>query len=575
MNEVSFRDSILDSIDTIVTESSNDVLFSLLDTADKAMMIMENCADTDDIWKYSIWQEADGNAEQIDKDKHPFKENSTLKTILMLPINLIKFIFKTISQAFSPQKTEEASKLQKIASGAPKVAKKVAGWFTTENGEIKWPVVITTAGGGALTIDAIVQKIRGKDGLAVKFFNLIKGWIDTHFRKLQTIAKRYSNIKDLPSTVECKVITEGDEVAYETNLNIEQAAKYFESCSNITKTLGDKIKAIGDAKDNNTKVKLSSELRSAIGQNMALIPFTNTMQKYTTKQITDFYTNNAGILTAVTDQSVISDFTTKYSNAIKGTQAEQKESKIVSKAGITENDANSVSMFFQAMSAVVVFVATLQNGTNQINTVIADILKAAGVNDDSQITNIEEKGTAEQPETEIKKVEETPKPEDATTEKQEPAEPTPEGQLDTSTTETSTEELPEQSSDENPTGTTSDSSEPVVVADARAKDIMTYIDGKKFKAGQTITPEEAVALLAQSKAAPNAKAVKIPTQANPVIYTSKNKSLLGRKIGLNIGAFADGKVTAIKQKTDGTIVLEYAVEDEEPIDPVVAAWYNK
>ena len=228
-----------------------------------------------------------------------------------------------------------------------------------------------------------------------------------------------------------------------------------------------------------------------------------------------------------------------------------------------------------AMSEVVIFIKNLQDGTNQINTVIADILKAAGVSDGSQITNIEEKGTAEQPEAEIKKVEETPNPE-AAPETQEPAaEPTPEGQTDTDATETPAEEPPVQSSDENPAETTSDSSEPVVVADARAKDIMTYIDGKKFKAGQTITPEEAIALLAQSKAAPNAKAVKIPTQAKPVIYTSKNKSLLGRKVGLNIGAFADGKVTAIKQNTDGTIVLEYAVEDEEPIDPVVASWYNK
>lgn len=580
MNEVSFRDSILDSIDTIVTESSNDVLFSLLDTADKAMMIMENCTDTDDIWKYSIWQEADGNAEQIDKDKHPFKENSTLKTILMLPINLIKFIFKTISQAFSPQKTEEASKLQQIASAAPKVANKVAGWFINEDGEIRWPVVITTAGGGALTIDAIVQKIRGKDGLAVKFFKLIKDWISSHFGKLHKIAKKYN--QNFPDSVSCDLKNDGDNPSYETNLNIEQADKYLKSCGEIFNTLDDKIKAIADAKDDSEKNKLSKELRAAIGKNLVLIPFVNSKQTYTLDQITNFYKTHSELLKQSFNQDTVSKFTTSYSSAIQSTNkgtdeqtgAQKKEAAF---AGHIDTEAvNSVNVFMSAMSEVVIFIKNLQDGTNQINTVIADILKAAGVSDGSQITNIEEKGTAEQPETEIKKVEETSKPEEAAEApvEQKADEALADGETPTGETE-STEESPVQSSDENPAETTSDSSEPVVVADARAKDIMTYIDGKKFKAGQTITPEEAIALLAQSKAAPNAKAVKIPTQANPVIYTSKNKSLLGRKVGLNIGAFADGKVTAIKQNTDGTIVLEYAVEDEEPIDPVVASWYNK
>jgi len=425
MNEVSFRDSILDSIDTIVTESSNDVLFSLLDTADKAMMIMENCADTDDIWKYSIWQEADGNAEQIDKDKHPFKENSTLKTILMLPINLIKFIFKTISQAFSPQKTEEASKLQKIASAAPKVANKVAGWFINEDGEIRWPVWVTTAGGTAITIDAIVAKIRGKDGLAVKFFNLIKDWISSHFGKLHKIAKRYN--QNFPDSVSCDLKADGDNPSYETNLNIEQADKYLKSCGEIFNTLDDKIKAIADAKDDSVKNKLSKELRAAIGKNLVLIPFVNSKQTYTLDQITNFYKTHSELLKQSFNQDTVSKFTTSYSAAIQSTKKDTDkktgaQNKEESFAGHIDPEAvNSVNVFMSAMSEVVIFIKNLQDGTNQINTVIADILKAAGVSDDSQITSVEEKGTAEQPETEIKKVEETPKPEPAP-ETQEPAE---------------------------------------------------------------------------------------------------------------------------------------------------------
>lgn len=673
MNEVSFRDSILDSIDTIVTESSNDVLFSLLDTADKAMMIMENCADTDDIWKYSIWQEADGNAEQIDKDKHPFKENSTLKTILMLPINLIKFIFKTISQAFSPQKTEEASKLQQIASAAPKVANKVAGWFINEDGEIRWPVVITTAGGGALTIDAIVQKIRGKDGLAVKFFKLIKDWISSHFGKLHKIAKKYN--QNFPDSVSCDLKNDGDNPSYETNLNIEQADKYLKSCGEIFNTLDDKIKAIADAKDDSEKNKLSKELRAAIGKNLVLIPFVNSKQTYTLDQITNFYKTHSELLKQSFNQDTVSKFTSSYSTAIQSTKgakettgAQNKESRFAS--NIDTEAVNSVNVFMSAMSEVVIFIKNLQDGTNQINTVIADILKAAGVNNDSQITNIEEKGTAEQPETEIKKVEETPKPEDAAPDAQEPVEPTPEGQTDTNTAETSAEERPEQSSDENPVGTTSDSSEPTSedeakpeagaesseskitpdsvltaqqVYDLLRKEGKTYfwdvVDGElyyypndeeeipvdhmriwlkngSFKFGKSLNGDEfkgrmlrlhddgkwyfdkenasdtsSVPMIKKGEhiTAEQAKAAMEALGINVTDYKVENGVLVnpsGTKINGKLNLVKKGKtlddsegnkIRAIQRNTDDNTYsfVEYAVEDEEPIDPVVASWYNK
>lgn len=568
MNEVSFRDSILDSIDTIVTESSNDVLFSLLDTADKAVMIMENCADTDDIWKYSIWQEADGNAEQIDKDKHPFKENSTLKTILMLPINLIKFIFKTISQAFSPQKTEEASKLQQIASAAPKVANKVAGWFINEDGEIKWPVWVTTAGGGAITIDAIVARIRGKDGLAVKFFKLIKDWISSHFGKLHKIAKKYN--QNFPDSVSCDLKNDGDNPSYETNLNIEQADKYLKSCGEIFNTLDDKIKSIADAKDDSEKNKLSKELRAAIGKNLVLIPFVNSKQTYTLDQITNFYKTHSELLKQSFNQDTVSKFTTSYSSAIQSTNkgtdeqtgAQKKEAAF---AGHIDTEAvNSVNVFMSAMSEVVIFIKNLQDGTNQINTVIADILKAAGVSDGSQITNIEEKGTAEQPETEIKKVEETPTPEDAASETQEPAAettskdtngegsdnstPQPEGQLnaDGEPTETTTGETPTEPKIEN------------------------------YKKGEALTPDQVIEVLKALGANPGYSVSKTGVLLN------KNGKAVGRSINLmgegnnQISAkTADDETVKVFNLKNGKWYLEYAVEDEEPIDPVVASWYNK
>lgn len=633
MNEVSFRNDILDEIDEVVTESSNDVLFSLLDTADKAMMIMENCADTDDIWKYSIWQEADGNAEQIDKDKHPFKENSTLKTILMLPINLIKFIFKTISQAFSPQKTEEASKLQRIASAAPKVANKVAGWFINEDGEIRWPVVITTASGGALTIDAIVQKIRGKDGLAAKFINFIRDWISSHFGKLHKIAKRYN--QNFPDSVSCDLKNDGDNPSYETNLNIEQADKYLKSCGEIFNTLDDKIKAIADAKDDSEKNKLSKELRAAIGKNLVLIPFVNSKQTYTLDQITNFYKTHSELLKQSFNQDTVSKFTTSYSNAIQstkgadvGTGAQNKEKSF---AGHIGSDAvNSVNVFMSAMSEVVIFIKNLQDGTNQINTVIADILKAAGVNDDSQITNIEEKGTAEQPETEIKKADVPVEPAveeyeevtitdgktpdgfpngyftkgadgkyvavDADTtqidpntkyyKKKETAPPA--DQVETAAAapadQVETGGAAQSGNDVTPTAVeTGETVQNGVIATAKDIDVDKFIGDKKFNRGDNLTPEEALSLMKKTGAYPNARIEKISGQQKPVIFTTGNKSLLGQKRDLNgnIAAYLtnskDIKNLKIHQSTDGTITLEYAVDDEDdtPIDPSVSAWYSK
>ena len=106
-NEI--RDNVLgyiSAIEDVALESEMAVTLSLMEAADKAMMIMENY-EGDYIDSFSVFQEAAGD----EKDpKHPFKEDGLLKTIIMAPINLIKLIIAKLKKLFGK---EEQTKLQK------------------------------------------------------------------------------------------------------------------------------------------------------------------------------------------------------------------------------------------------------------------------------------------------------------------------------------------------------------------------------------------------------------------------------------------------------------------------------
>ena len=94
------------AIDDVALESEMAVTLSLMEAADKAMMIMENY-DGEYIDSFSIFQEAAGDGKD---PAHPFKEDGLLKTIVMAPINLIKLIIAKLKKVFGK---EEQTKLQK------------------------------------------------------------------------------------------------------------------------------------------------------------------------------------------------------------------------------------------------------------------------------------------------------------------------------------------------------------------------------------------------------------------------------------------------------------------------------
>jgi hypothetical protein len=317
MNEVSFRDSVLDSIDTIVTESSNDVLFSLLDTADKAMMIMENCADTDDIWKYSVWQEADDNkGEEIDKDKHPFKESSTLKTILMLPINLIKLIAKVISQAFSPQKAEETSELAAVVAKSKNVFEKVAPFLFKEDGSVNGPVVVTIAGTGvAIRVEEILL---GKNSVIHKAIRAMKeAW-----KRIKIRIGNYG-VGDLPDEITFTV-SKKDASKYDTNIDFDKVNAYIDAVANYLNDVPNKITAIETAKDDATKGVKLKELNNATREVMKLCPTVPTFKQYSAEDIAKFYVAISN-KTNQFNQTTVNQFDDSYKKAVGNLKTNRSE----------------------------------------------------------------------------------------------------------------------------------------------------------------------------------------------------------------------------------------------------------
>ena len=529
MNEVSFRDSILDSIDTIVTESSNDVLFSLLDTADKAMMIMENCADTDDIWKYSIWQEADGNAEQIDKDKHPFKENSTLKTILMLPINLIKFIFKTISQAFSPQKAQESSKLAAVAEKSKTVVQKVLPFFFTDEGELNLPIVIGAGAGTAgLTLDAIIRK---NHSIVVSVINKIRDLFTRAVRALKQM--RGEDVPDQFTFTPNK----SDASKYDTCLDFEKADTYLDEMGKLFEGLSAKIKAIKDAPEEKNKIAKSNELVSEIKKATNLCPIYKSIKTYSTTEIAAFYSTASEKTQKFAKQEAVNTFINEYKTSIADNDKTQK---------VIANVSQALGRSFAVYNAFITAVQGINDINDTINKAIGEIARQVPDPNNAQVTTGGETPQAE----------ETPNPE-AAPETQEPAEQNGENAPTEGDTSAENNDSNGAAAEQSNVDTTENSA-PVI------------------KKGEHITAEQAKAAMGALGLNVADYKVENGVLVNPSGTKINGKLNLGKK-GKTFDDSEGNKIRAIQRNADDNTYsfVEYAVEDEEPIDPVVASWYNK
>ena len=101
MNKLNYEIlSAIDNIETTVMESEMNVMNSLIDSYDKAVMILENCNDNTDVDSFDIFQEsvimeADENGENNTDGNKPKK---SIKEII---IDILLFIPRMIKKAYN------------------------------------------------------------------------------------------------------------------------------------------------------------------------------------------------------------------------------------------------------------------------------------------------------------------------------------------------------------------------------------------------------------------------------------------------------------------------------------------
>lgn len=117
--ENTIRTDVMDAIsniDDVVAESDLSVLSSMIDSFDKASVILENY-NGDDVDMFNIFQEADEGKE------NPFKEKNAFWTVVKFIPNLIKLIIDKIKKVFSKEEQTKTQQVLDTIKNAPQEAK--------------------------------------------------------------------------------------------------------------------------------------------------------------------------------------------------------------------------------------------------------------------------------------------------------------------------------------------------------------------------------------------------------------------------------------------------------------------
>ena len=221
-NEI--RDNVLgyiSAIEDVALESEMAVTLSLMEAADKAMMIMENY-EGDYIDSFSIFQEATGDGKD---PNHPFKEDGLLKTIVMAPINLIKLIIAKLKKLFGK---EEMTKKEKAAAAIKKIGAE-AGDIITQLCEIAAghkPALVV----GGLTISAAAL------GIATGKIQAVYGKMKNAFEAYSKLDRSLNNVKNAPLPT---IVYKGDETYVSTVFDLK----------GLTSCCGEVLNALADYKN--------------------------------------------------------------------------------------------------------------------------------------------------------------------------------------------------------------------------------------------------------------------------------------------------------------------------------------
>lgn len=199
----------ISAVDDAVMESEMGVTLSLMEAADKAMMIMENY-EGDFIDSFSIFQEAAGSGKD---PAHPFKEDTVLKTIIRFIPNLFKLIIAKLNKLFNK---DERTKFEKAMDALKKSATPVADLINS--------IVDAVAENKEKVIIAGIPISLAALGIATGAFKKAYNSATSAMREYFKLAD--PSIKDL-ETVDVKLVKGG--TAIKTHFNIDALAGWFET----------------------------------------------------------------------------------------------------------------------------------------------------------------------------------------------------------------------------------------------------------------------------------------------------------------------------------------------------------
>lgn len=117
--ENTIRTDVMDAIsniDDVVTESDLSVISSMIESFDKASVILENY-NGDDVEMFNIFQEADNGKE------NPFKEKNAFWTVVKFIPNLVKLIIDKIKKAFGKEEQTKTQLVINSIKNAPQETK--------------------------------------------------------------------------------------------------------------------------------------------------------------------------------------------------------------------------------------------------------------------------------------------------------------------------------------------------------------------------------------------------------------------------------------------------------------------
>ena len=302
---VSLRDDVLaaiDSIDNVVTESEIDVLVSMLGATDKAVSIMENYSG-DELGSFGIFMEDGENNSGNEK-----KDESVLKSIVMLPIRLLQSLWKLITGQFNKESVETTkAAAMKVEDVEPGVFNSLLGFFKSGDGG---PDVVKIAGLG-LAASLLV-------GFKSKFKTAVTTGTDTMKNTFSAIRDKCGMRQDMVNDFVFEVSGEGDNKSIKTNISLQGCSNFVHAAVDYI-THPNKLQVV-----NNNKKDLIANINGVLTkpENWVLTKDPNTYA------FTEFITMIEKIqneIGAAGDQSVINSATTVIRDGNQSGDANDRE----------------------------------------------------------------------------------------------------------------------------------------------------------------------------------------------------------------------------------------------------------